>query len=332
VATPLNRIRDIGSWSGQDIDATVVGAAVKQLRGLHGRAALQTAVFTLIALVDDDRALGEYASEVVRELCAHTPIRALVVGSLPASKPGVDVRVKVREVTRPTGTQVCVDDIFIQVRGPTADHLDFFMEPYTLPELPVVVWLPNRLPLAAEPLLDKADRVVVDSGRILDVSALAGLARLSQCMPVTDLCWVRQAPLRQLLAGLFMGAEVAPFLRGVRHVEVKGEPGSMRLMAGWLMSRLRLSPSVVHLLDADTDSIQIRAQHLGNCAHFALAANYDEGEVHAEAGIEGGPSYHRTVLLTSPSAAALIDHGLARAGRDHAWEGAVAAPLRIITV
>ena len=100
-----------------------------------------------------------------------------------------------------------------------------------------------------DPLLDVADRLVVDS-RAADEGGSDVLARaavLARRLPVTDLSWIRMAPWRSLLAGLFEGPVNRPFLDGIDRVEVAGNRGPRQLLGGWLLRRLALTPARVEL-------------------------------------------------------------------------------------
>src|SRR5439155_1435568 len=79
-----------------------------------------------------------------------------------AGPAGIDAELRVHCIERDTRA-VCFENMVLHVRGNTAHHLDSVVEPFTLPDVPVVVWLPHRLLTIDDPLLVAADRLVVDS-------------------------------------------------------------------------------------------------------------------------------------------------------------------------
>ena len=100
---------------------------------------------------------------------------------------------------------------------------------------------PASLPAPGDPLLDVANRLVVDSRAVAEggADALARASVLCRRLPVSDLSWIRLRPWRTQLAGLFEGGATRPFLDAVDQVEVVGNAGPRLMMGGWLLRRLR---------------------------------------------------------------------------------------------
>lgn len=311
----------LGTWSGRDVRASDVLAALSDLRRAEQRAAVRTSVLTLIG-VAADRAGADAMLEVVRAMGEHHPSRAvlLVPGEGDA---GIDAEVGVHVVER-SGVAVCFEDAVLEVRGGVIRHLDSLIEPFTLPDLPVAVWLPSRLPSIDDPLFRAADRVIVDGRALGDLAAFGELARLVRKLPVTDLSWVRLAPWRALLAGLFDAPDMRPFLDEVTSVTVSGRAGPRHLLAGWLATRLRLPPELLHFEEATHVSIDVRARHDGHEGRFAIVRHGDERVIEALIEISDGPRPARSVPLPKRSSAATLARALATTGHDRPYEQAVA--------
>src|SRR6266550_1865215 len=142
VTAPINTL---GSWEGDGVTVAQIADALSELRRHEQRAAVRTSVLTLVTVVRDPE-IVDVTIDTVRELGARHPSRTLVlVVADTDDDPGIDAIVSV----------------------------------HTLPDLPVAVWLPNRLPSPGDPLLRTADRLVVDTRAIGDQpDSLAQVARL----------------------------------------------------------------------------------------------------------------------------------------------------------
>ena len=245
-------IQTIGSWEAEGVTVGQIEGALSELRRHEERAAVRTSVLTLVVVVHDPEAAAT-ALDVVRQLGARHPARTLVLrlddagAEQAGAGRGFDASVGVHVIDH-DGRAVCFEDVTLAVRGRARHHLDSLVEPFTLPDLPVVVWVPDRLPGTGDPLLDAADRVIVDSRAAPDDrQVLPRLAGLVRRLPVTDLSWVRLAPWRHLLAAVFDDPTHTPFLGSVQGAEVVGRHGPRHLLAGWLASRLRLPRARLHL-------------------------------------------------------------------------------------
>src|SRR5205085_853152 len=207
----------LGTWQSDGVTVGQVESALSDLRRHEERAAVRTSVLTLVVVAKDAEE-ADQTLDVVRHLGARHPSRTLVlVPEDDGDESRLDANAAVRLLER-DGRTVCVEEVILEVRGRARHHLDSLVEPFTLPDLPVAVWLPSRLPSAGDPLLEAADRVIVDT-RVVgsQADALSKLASLSKRCAVTDLSWTRLKPWRQLLASLFEGAVYRPFLDGVQH-------------------------------------------------------------------------------------------------------------------
>jgi glucose-6-phosphate dehydrogenase assembly protein OpcA len=331
-----DQIWTIGSWESDDVSVAQVESALSDLRRHEQWAAVRTSVLTLVAVVDDRRS-ADIALDVVHELGARHPSRTIVLvlddeeeGS--EGRTNLDAAATVHVLER-NGTAVCFEEVILRVRGRARHHLYSLIEPFTLPDLPVVVWLPARLPARGDPLLAAANRIVVDSRAIADTEGggdpLGRIATLTRRLPVTDLSWTRLAAWRSLLAGLFEGGLTRPFLSHVREVVVAGNYGPRHLLGGWLLTRLRLPPGIVHLERAPHASIRITAKSEGKLGRFAVERPSDERVIESVIDIEGGPSLHQSLPLQRQWPAESLARALTRMGHDGLYREALAGALEL---
>lgn len=333
-------VETIGSWEADNVTVGQVEKALSDLRRHEQRAAVRTSVLTLVAVVGDDAA-GAAALDVVYGLGARHPSRTIVLvlepGDGDGDANGLDAAASVHAVDR-GGRVVCFEDVVLRVRGRARHHLDSVVEPFSLPDLPLVVWLPARLPEPGDPLLAVADRIVIDSRAVagargpqaggVNRTVLPRIQSLARRLPVTDLSWTRLAPWRSLLAGLFEGPVYEPFLREVEHVDIAGNYGPRHLLGGWLQRRLNLPPARVSLAEAEHVSITITAVHRDRTGVFKVERPGQARVIVSSAEIDGGPSVSQTLRMREQWPALALAGALTRMGRDdiycEALEGAVA--------
>ena len=160
---PSVQFDTIGSWEADNVSAGQVERALSDLRGHEERAAVRTSVLTLVIVVGSKEEADEQL-DVVRHLGARHPSRTLVLvlEDEGQGESHLDASVAVCVVDR-GGRQVAVEEVVIDVRGQARFHLDSLVLPFTLPDLPVAVWLPTRILDRGDPLLEAANRVVVDT-------------------------------------------------------------------------------------------------------------------------------------------------------------------------
>ncbi|MGH9225827.1 MAG: glucose-6-phosphate dehydrogenase assembly protein OpcA [Acidimicrobiales bacterium] len=337
-------ISTIGSWEGDGVSVHQVEEALSDLRRHEQRAAVRTSVLTLVCVVGDDSA-AEAALDVVYDLGARHPSRTivLVIDDDEEAETSLDAAASVHVVER-EGRAVCFEDVVLRVRGRSRHHLDSVVEPFSLPDLPLVVWLPARLPAPGDPLLAVADRVVVDSravagagsaegdpatARTSDNTVLPRIQSLARRLPVADLSWTRLAPWRSLLAGLFEGPVYAPFLREIERVEVTGNYGPRHLLGGWLLRRLDVPLARVSLQPAEHVSITITAVHRHRAGVFRVERPGSERVIQASVEIDSGPSVSQTVRMGERWPALALAGALTRMGRDNVYCDALEGALEL---
>ena len=322
----------IGSWEAENVSAGQVERALSDLRRHEERAAVRTSVLTLVIVVGT-RAEAQEQLDVVRHLGARHPSRTLVLVLDEGGGEGeshLDATVAVCVVER-GDRQVAVEEVTIEVRGRACFHLDSLVLPFTLPDLPVAVWLPRRILGRGDPLLETANRVVVDTRVVgYEPDALSRLYSLSHRVAVTDLSWWRLKPWRNLLASLFEGHLYRPFLKDVHRLEVTGHAGPRHLFAGWVVSRLDLPRSVVHLGDAEHLSVKLVASHEGRRGRFGVERKGDERVIDASVEIDDGPSFEQKVQIGEAWQSRSLADALAHMGHNQTYEAALEAALELL--
>ncbi|MEO7837427.1 MAG: glucose-6-phosphate dehydrogenase assembly protein OpcA [Acidimicrobiales bacterium] len=322
---------ELGSWRAEHAHVGQVLEALAELRRGEQRSATRTSVLNLIVRAgDDDQAVR--ACGALHRLGNRHPGRILVViGSQrnPDERPSCMDAEVVLHGAEAEGHAVWSEDVRLQVQGPLLNHLDSLVEPLTLPDLPVVVWFTGHPPDLADPLLDAADVVIVDAkseepGGEKSLPAIDALGRRNV---VIDLSWIRLRPWRELLAGLFDGPILRPFLDGVSRAEVRGKPGPRLLLAGWLSSRLGLSRDQIHLIDGRHTSVRLAAEHDGQTAYFRVERNEGERMVRASVERAGGPTHEDRLSLPDDSLSWSLAHALTHLRRDRVHSQAVLAAL-----
>lgn len=311
-AVALNR------WYGADVALGSVVDTLSQLRRSVARTATRTWVMTLVAVASNDDEVYE-ATQVLRALGAHHPARLLVVRTEPeAEPPGIDAAITIygAEVD---GHPLTFDEVALRVRGAAAHHLDSIVEPFTLADLPVVVWFPQTLPPVSEPLLAKASSVLVDTK---DAGDVAGLIALAGRRAIVDLSWMRLRPWREMVASLFDPADRRPYLGRITRAHVAGKGGPRRLLAGWLSSRLGLPKDRLELRDARHARVTLEA---GPEAVFEVRREEGERLVRASATVAGRPPHQELLPLPDDSLVWSLAEALTHLGRDRIWQQALAA-------
>lgn len=315
-AVALNR------WFGTDVRLGTVVDTMVQLRRSVARTASRTWVMTLVAVAETDDEVYQ-ATQVLRALGAHHPARLVLVqpqreNEASGARPGIDASVTIYG-TEVDGHPLTFDEVTLWVRGEASEHLDSIVEPFTLSDLPVVVWYPARLPGVAEPLLAKASSVLVDTKDAHDV---AGLIALAGRRAVVDLSWMRLRPWREMVAALFEPADFRPYVQQITSAHIAGKGGPRRLLGGWVASRLGLPKERLELTDARHARVFLRA---GEAATFEVARREGERVVRASAAVEGGPSHQELLPLPDDSLACSLAEALTHLGRDRVWQQSLAA-------
>ena len=323
----------LNAWSADDVRVADVLGALESLRRDERLPPTRTAVLNIV-VVGNDRDEVDRAVSAVFELGGRHPARTLVVLEREdgGGRPGggsisADVRIMGGEAE---GHGVWFEHIELTVaRSPVATHLDSLVEPFALPDLPVVAWYVDAVPAVDDRLLRSADVVLVDARSLGDVACFEALAAVMRARPVLDLSWVRLRPWRELLAGLFEGPQFRPFVQGVRTAEVRGKPGPRALLAGWVADRLELPSSALLVEEDEHASITLHAEEPGSgrTGVFSVARPSDDRVVVARASVSGGPSSEAVLPLPPASPSWGLTEALSRLGHDPLYERALRSAL-----
>jgi glucose-6-phosphate dehydrogenase assembly protein OpcA len=314
-------IATLASWSEERVRVGDVLDALESLRhGAHGLGATRASVLTLV-IVGRERAAIDQAQAAVHELGGHHPARVLTL-LLSEAGEGLDAEVRLLGDSA-EGQALWFEELALTVGGGAVAHLDSLIEPFTISDLPVVVWFVDDVPQPTDALLSAADVLMVDARALGDVDCFPRLSQLTRRLPVVDLSWMRLKPWRELLGGLFEGAPFRPFLERVERVEVSGKTGPRHLLGGWLADRLRLPSDAVHLEAAEHVSMRVRAGE----GVFEVVRDGDERVVHARASIAGGPSTSALVRLQVATPGWGLAEALSRLEHDPVYEHALRRAL-----
>jgi glucose-6-phosphate dehydrogenase assembly protein OpcA len=321
----------VDSWAARGVRLSEVVKALADLRHQSmSKHAARTAVMTLVAVVPNDEQASA-ATRALRALGLHHPARIVLLRPEPDQVATLDGRA-VLYAAEEAGHQINFEEVTLVAGGQAARHLDSLVEVFTLSDLPVPVWYVGDIPDPADPLLSVASAVVVDTRDAVDTGRTRDVLQLARRRTVVDLSWIRLAPWRDLLAGLFEPVSRRPWLRAVQWVEVSGKVGPRHLLGGWLAAQLRLLPDQVHLIDSRHVEIRVICRRGDEQATFEVVRGGLSRTVSARAELpdhlDDGPAVpenlHPVPLAEDPLATSLAE-ALTHLQPDVVWEHALAA-------
>ena len=316
----------VDTWDATGVRLGDVINALAVLRHQAGeRNTARTAVMTLIAVAPGDEQ-AYAATAALRSVAGHHPARIVILRPDPDQVAALDARTTLYAV-QADGHQINFEEVILSVTGQAANHLDSLVEAFTLSDLPVVVWYVNSVPDPTDPLLSVASAVLLDSrdagGR------LRTLLELARRRTVVDLSWIRLAPWRELLAGLFDPAECRAWLDGVTGVEVQGKTGPRSLLGGWLTSQLALRPDQVALNDGKHVEVRVTCRHGSETATFDVQRGEQHRTVAAQATLPTGSTPRQTITLADDPLPTALATGLTRLRPDVTWEKALSSATNL---
>lgn len=283
-----------------DANTAKISAALIRARRTAGNPA-QGMVLTLIIVCDE----ADYADSLDASMKAgrEHPSRILLVVTGTGRAAALDAEVHLGEGTP---SEVVV----IRMRGPVAAHPASVIRPLLLPDSPVVIWWPGKVPSdrGADELGQLAMRRLTDSSAaarpVVALKARAGDYRPGD----TDLAWTRLTPWRALLA-----AALDQYPAKIISATVEAEKGnaSADLLAAWLCSRLE-----TQVARKATSGPGLTAVRLGTAAGD-IAITRADGRL-ASYVVPGQPE--RLVALKRREATELISEELRRMDADDIFE------------
>ncbi len=194
---------------------------------------------TLVAVADEPNV--QAVEDAVTIAAAEHPCRLLVVTRALVGTPGVPDRLDAEIVVG--GRLGPCEAVLMRMQGRLAMHAESVVMPLLAPDVPVVTWWHGPAPdhIAYDPLGVVAERRVTDVAHCSDPIAALRQRADDYASGDTDLAWTRITPWRSLIAGAFdtisAGVVSATITAG------RSDP-SAKLLAGWLQSRLGISPTV----------------------------------------------------------------------------------------
>lgn len=257
--TGAERLRTVGTWSEQDVDAAAVQNQLTKLwhtAGEHARhsgepAAARTNVLTLVVYSATEAAATRVLA-TLGDLVEHHPSRTILVRAEPGpDTPSLAAEVVTRcRVDRP---QVCFEQIILHARGSSVEQLSSAVASLLLRDLATYLWWPDDIPEQSEllrRLVALCDGVIVDSAQFAAPASalptLLDLLRQHQSGAVADLQWARLSGWRDITAQFFDGPARRGFLDGITSVEATvragerpGLPGAGLLYVAWLAACLK---------------------------------------------------------------------------------------------
>ena len=245
------------SWSGSiastsELQDRLRAIALRLARGAAGSTIwrAQPTVMSLV-IAGTDRVSCARAALVAEQVAAHHPSRTVVLVQRDAAgnrAPHLTAALKASSRNLESAVNVVFEQVWIDVRGAHGD-LAGLVDPVLTADAPVVVEVvtPGISQAALWPLLDIASMVIVDSSAGWEEGALdALLGRAGR--RAGDLAWARLRPWRSALAACFEPEGRRRLLRGDLRLRVTHAAGSAeagRLLAGWVVGRLRESGLLV---------------------------------------------------------------------------------------
>jgi glucose-6-phosphate dehydrogenase assembly protein OpcA len=209
---------------------------------------------------EEDRAKID---EVLDEVTAHTPSRALVlITNRDSTEAKLEAKVSTlcQQESRGGAKRVCGEQVTIEASGSQVETAASAIEPLVVPDVPVFLWwkdIPHEEDKLFNRLVELSDRVVIDSlvfdrphG---DLKRLAHIiSERRQYLLVSDVNWGRLTSWRNLIAGFWDVADYRQHLDALDHVLIEFDPpdaapeeiaAQALLVAGWLASRLKWQPT-----------------------------------------------------------------------------------------
>ena len=206
----------------------------------NGADALRACAMTLIIFVDDEDDAAELDETLKGVMHVH-PSRAIVVRL--RDEPGtLSSRVLV-QCWLPVGHQrkICCEQVELSVSMNRLADLPTIIDPLTAADMPRVIWFRSAriegAPGVAE-LLALGDKIIVDSTRpgapaFADMRVLAGAGFI-----VADLAWTRLTRIRQLLAQLLNGQDLANIRGGTIRYSGSDPSPAAKYIQAWLRSEI----------------------------------------------------------------------------------------------
>ena len=258
MSTPADKGDHLAEFERGDAIEVPVGRIEAELGGLWRRAAQTTGkpkavtracLWNLVIRVPD----AEHFSAIKRlvdELSQRLPARTIVTRPELHSPDGLRAWVEANW-RRPEGTGEASgsDEVTLWAGGAQVEQLSSLVRALLYPDAPTAMYWPGALPEKLRPhlreLIHEADRLIVDTRKLVDEHGLGQLCSIAAADPdmeLADLSWLGISPLRGILASLFDPPRDPTQLQRIDRARVtsniQGTQARGLLALGWLMSRL----------------------------------------------------------------------------------------------
>lgn len=190
------------------------------------------------------------AAETLARASESVPQRTIVVRANPGAKAEMTSWISANCHLVGKDQKVCSEEVVIIADGERVHHIAPLVSALLLPDMPVAVWWLGDLPGDQEsyvaPLLEAADRLIVDSREFNDPEDLALVSRIAEetTTAPADLNWVRLEEWRAATASLFDPPRMREHLGRIRHVRIVcgegktfGAEAEGLLYVAWLTSQ-----------------------------------------------------------------------------------------------
>ena len=263
--------------SDDAIDLGKINALLQQARERSGQSQESVTTLNLVAIYftqaqyEASRAALEVAGSV------HPCRLVVLVADESVAVGAVTARVS---VVRSAGA-ITMERVVLNATGHAVRHLESAMDGLLLPELPmVVVWGGRPHGDLLQRAVEKADRIIIDSGARPPTYLAETAALVASGAPVGDLAWARIFPWQSVAAEVLDLPNLREHRGNIKTARVvcaqaAGAEGA--LLAGWLSARVpNLRVELVAEGQAETPSADkpthSEAMTLGQIAHFEFTA------------------------------------------------------------
>lgn len=212
-----------------------------------------------LAIYTEDAGQLATNSQILDEVAADHPSRALLILALPEARPQ-RARAWIQALCRPyQGKQVvCSEQLSFVLEGADAPQVQNIVFAHLDSDLPLVVWWQADLTKNFEErFYSRIDTLIIDSSRWSDPARQFDAlleARKDTEFDVRDLAWTRSHFMRTALASCFQDAPALQHLSQldtIRITHLKGQKMTALMLANWINQRLKATLKV-DLIEKDT--------------------------------------------------------------------------------
>lgn len=242
---------------------------------------------TLVAVVDERPGTRTTPVKSVEDAAtvaaAAHPCRILVVTRSPVGQASAPDRLDAEIVVG--GRLGPCEAVIMRMQGRLALHAESVVMPLLAPDVPVVTWWHGPPPeqIGTDPLGVVAERRITDSAQAPDPVAALHRRAVDYAAGDTDLAWTRLTGWRTLVAGALDAPARDGLLPTAAAVTAPDTDASAALLAGWLATRLGITPERAPAPDGGPSSIAAVRLALGG-----------EDEITIQRDRDGTASLHRT--------------------------------------